>query len=223
MFGALLVLISTLSPAKADVVESMRTAIQAHVSTRTGRPLEDVEVAEIMFDAPHTCGGDTKVEVDTNPSERFRGQTQFRVRLTEGSRLCVRFSVPARVTLYQMAPVATQELSAGEDIVYAMTRVRQADLRSALVDLDSNDWVAARAIRLGQPITQRVAKRRPAALTGDRVSIVAEFGALTVKAEGRMLAQAYIGDSVRVSNVATDTVVQGILVAPGLVRTGGRR
>ena len=36
------------------------------------------------------------------------------------------------------------------------------------------------------------------------------------------MAQAYIGDRVRVSNVATDTVVQGILVAPGLVRTGGR-
>ena len=103
-----------------------------------------------------------------------------------------------------------------------MARVRQEDLRSAVVDLASDDWIAARTIRLGQPITQRVAKRRPAASTGDRVSIVAEFGALTVKAEGRMLAQAYIGDRVRVSNVATDTVVQGILVAPGLVRTGGR-
>ena len=123
--------------------------------------------------------------------------------------LCGRFSVSARVTLYQLAPVATQEINTGEDIVYTMARVRQEDLRSAVVDLASHDWIAARTIRLGQPITQRVAKRRPAASTGDRVSIVAEFGALTVKAEGRMLAQAYIGDRVRVSNVATDTVVQG--------------
>ena len=222
MVNALLLMLSTLTPAKADVVESMQTAIQAHVADRTGRSLEDVEVAEVMFDAPHTCGAGVSVAVDTNSSERFRGQTQFRVRLSEGAQLCGRFSVSARVTLYQLAPVATRELSTGEDIVYTMARVRQEDLRSAVVDLASHDWIAARTIRLGQPITQRVAKRRPAASTGDRVSIVAEFGALTVKAEGRMLAQAYIGDRVRVSNVATDTVVQGILVAPGLVRTGGR-
>ncbi len=222
MVNALLLMLSTLTPAKADVVESMQTAIQAHVADRTGRSLEDVEVAEVMFDAPHTCGAGVSVAVDTNSSERFRGQTQFRVRLSEGAQLCGRFSVSARVTLYQLAPVATRELSTGEDIVYTMARVRQEDLRSAVVDLASHDWIAARTIRLGQPITQRVAKRRPAASTGDRVSIVAEFGALTVKAEGRMLAQAYIGDRVRVSNIATDTVVQGILVAPGLVRTGGR-
>ena len=222
MVNALLLMLSTLTPAKADVVESMQTAIQAHVADRTGRSLEDVEVAEVMFDAPHTCGAGVSVAVDTNSSERFRGQTQFRVRLSEGAQLCGRFSVSARVTLYQLAPVATRELSTGEDIVYTMARVRQEDLRSAVVDLASHDWIAARTIRLGQPITQRVAKRRPAASTGDRVSIVAEFGALTVKAEGRMLAQAYIGDRVRVSNVATDTVVQEILVAPGLVRTGGR-
>ena len=222
MVSALLLMLSTLTPAKADVVESMQTAIQAHVADRTGRSLEDVEVAEVMFDAPHTCGAGVSVAVDTNSSERFRGQTQFRVRLSEGAQLCGRVSVSARVTLYQLAPVATRELSTGEDIVYTMARVRQEDLRSAVVDLASHDWIAARTIRLGQPITQRVAKRRPAASTGDRVSIVAEFGALTVKAEGRMLAQAYIGDRVRVSNVATDTVVQGILVAPGLVRTGGR-
>jgi|GEM_PF-5417864 len=223
MFGALFILMSTLPSAKADVIESMRSAIQTHVATRTGRSLDDVEVAELMFNASHTCGSAVGVEVDTNTGERFRGQTQFRVRLTEGDRLCGRFSVPARVTLFQLAPVATREISTGEDIVFTMARVRQDDLRSAVVDLDSHDWIAARTIRLGQPITQRVAKRRPAAITGDRVSIVAEFGALTVKAEGRMLAQAYIGDRVRVSNVATDTVVQGILVAPGLVRTGGRR
>ena len=212
-----------LAPASADVVGAMRSAIQEHVATRTGRTLSDVEVAELLFDGPHTCGESVEVAVDTNASERFRGQTQFRVRLTENSRLCGRFSVPARVTLYELVPVATQEITTGEDIVYTMARVRQEDLRSAPVDPDSADWIAARTIRLGQPITQRVVKRRPAALTGDRVSIVAEFGALTVKAEGRMLAQAYIGDRVRVSNVATDTVVQGILVAPGLVRTGGRR
>ena len=183
MFGALFILISTLSSAKADVIESMRSAIQAHVATRTGRSLDDVEVAELMFNASHTCGPAVGVEVDTNPGERFRGQTQFRVRLTAGDRLCGRFSVPARVTLYQLAPVATRELSTGEDIVFTMARVRQDDLRSAVVDLDSHDWIAARTIRLGQPITQRVAKRRPAAVTGlERLQVQAPL--LTILQEG---------------------------------------
>jgi flagella basal body P-ring formation protein FlgA len=222
MIGGLTILFTMFSPAKADVVESMRAAIQLHVAERTGRALDDVEVAELLFDAPHSCEGGVEVQVESNPSERFRGQTQFRIRLVDGARLCGRFGVPARVTLWQLAPVASQDLNTGEPIAYKMARVRQGDLRSQLVDLASQDWVAARAIRMGQPITQRMAKRRPAVSTGDRVSIVAEYGPLTVKAEGRMLAQAYIGDRVRVSNVATDTVVQGILIAPGLVRAGGR-
>ena len=100
-----------------------------------------------------------------------------------------------------------------------MARVRQEDLRSAVVDLASHDWIAARTIRLGQPITQRVAKRRPAASTGDRVSIVAGWH---THGEGRRGACWLRPTSVTastLSNVATDTVVQGILVA----RTGADR
>jgi flagella basal body P-ring formation protein FlgA len=58
---------------------------------------------------------------------------------------------------------------------------------------------------------------------GQGVEIVASIGGITVKAEGRMLADAQLGDWVRVANLATDTVVQGTLTSPGIVLAGGRR
>ena len=223
MMTSLFTLLMSSLPAQADASASVLDAVRAHVATVTGRSEADVEVTELRFEVPSDCGSSPTAEVESNPGERFRGQTSFRVRLTEGLRPCGRFSLSARVGIWEEVPVAAEAHTAGDAISSTVGRVKQSDLRSEPVDLTSGDWIASRALVRGQPITHRVARRKPAAATGDAVSIIAEFGALTVKAEGRMLAHAYIGDRVRVSNTATDTVVQGILVAPGVVRTGGRR
>ena len=115
------------------------------------------------------------------------------------------------------------ETRVGEPIRSEMARVASQDIQGVLLDLESGEWVAARTLRAGQPITARYAKLKPAASTGDPVAIVAHFGSLIVKAEGRMLTNGHLGERVRVANLATDTVVQGKLIAPGLVQTGGRR
>jgi flagella basal body P-ring formation protein FlgA len=72
-------------------------------------------------------------------------------------------------------------------------------------------------------VTHRRVKRQPVATVGETVQIVAEFGPLIVSAEGRMLADAFLGDHVRVANLATDAVVQGVLIAPGRVKAGGSK
>lgn len=204
-----------------DGVSDIASAIRSHVAADTG--FSDVDVDEIGFAAQHGCEGSPQVHVDTLPGEQYRGQTQFKVRFIENGVLCGRFSVPARVTVWREVPVAERDFRLGETISTKTGRVASADIKGVLVDVSDGDWIAARTIRAGQPVTARYAKRKPAATTGETVSIVAQFGGLKVKAEGRMLTNAYLGEWVRVANLATDTVVQGKLVAPGMVQTGGRR
>ena len=98
-----------------------------------------------------------------------------------------------------------------------------ASVRGALVDPTIGNYIATRPVSAGEPLTHRRVKREPAAATGQGVDIIISVGGITIKAEGRMLVDANLGERVRVANLATDTVVQGILLEPNLVRAGGRR
>ncbi len=215
--------IFTMASSVASTAEpiDISAAVRAHVVADTGN--DDVEIDEVGFQAAHSCAGIPEIRVESMPGEKYRGQTQFKVRLVENGVLCGRFSVPARVTIWKQVPVAATETRTGEPIHSEMARVATQDIQGVLIDLGSGEWVASRTLRAGQPITARYAKRKPAAATGDPVAIVAHYGALTVKAEGRMLTNGHLGERVRVANLATDTVVQGKLIAPGVVQTGGRR
>jgi flagella basal body P-ring formation protein FlgA len=61
----------------------------------------------------------------------------------------------------------------------------------------------------------------PAVRAGDSVVVEAGSGALQIRAQGRAMQSAGLGEPLRVMNLATGTVVVGQVVEPGLVRVGG--
>jgi flagella basal body P-ring formation protein FlgA len=215
--------LASVAQASIDLIAPISASVQAHVADRLGMVAEDVEVEWVGFSGEHSCAAGTTVKVESVPGEQFRGQTQLKIRLNDSGRPCGRFTVPARITLWRDVPVANTAASPGEVIDLGRARVSTKEIHGLLVDPDTGRWLASRTIRAGQPVTRRYAKREPAMANGQSVSIVAIFGGLSIKAEGRMLEDAQIGDWVRVANLATDTVVQGQLTALGTVRTGGRR
>ena len=215
--------LANVAQASVDLIEPISASVQAHVADRMGMAAEDVEVEWVGFSGEHNCTEDTTVKVESVPGEQFRGHTQLKLRLSDSGRPCGRFTVPARITLWRDVPVANTDATPGEVIDLGRARVSTKEIHGLLVDPDAGRWVASRTIHAGQPVTRRYAKREPAMADGQSVSIVAIFGGLSIKAEGRMLADAQIGDWVRVANLATDTVVQGQVIAPGTVRTGVRR
>lgn len=197
--------------------------IRAHVAEVRMMDIADVDVGVLGMQVPDTCGGEPSVDVSSMPGEQFRGLTRFRIELSSEGEVCGRFTITPRIVLYAEVPVAKQSYEAGERVAFQSRRMAMASVRGALVDPTIGNYIATRPVSAGEPLTHRRVKREPAAATGQGVDIIISVGGITIKAEGRMLVDANLGERVRVANLATDTVVQGILLEPNLVRAGGRR
>jgi flagella basal body P-ring formation protein FlgA len=225
MFALLSMLLVTATSvaAEGELGSTVVEAIRNHVAAKKGIPAEDVEVGAVGIDVVSDCEQTPSVRVDTVPGESFRGTTRFRIELSRAGQLCGRFSVSPRIDLYGMVPAAARPYEMGDVVEMVERRVAMSSLRAPTVDIQKGPFVATRSIAKDEPLTFRRVKRRPSAVMGQGVEIVASIGGITVKAEGRMLADAHLGDWVRVANLATDTVVQGTLTSPGIVLAGGRR
>ena len=197
-------------------------AVRDHVSAVKNMDVADVEVGAVGLDLTTPCEGSIDVSVRSLPGEQFRGLTHLRIELVSSAKLCGQYTISPRIELYSDVPVAAEAYDVGDDIGYRTKRMSMASVRGAVIDPTEGPFVAIRPIAAGEPLTHRRVKRRPAALLGEGVDIVVLMGGLTITAEGRMLADAYLGDRVRVANLATDTVVQGTLTKPGIVSAGGR-
>jgi len=206
-----------------DVQSPIADAIRSHVADSRSVSIDSVEVVSVGLKAEHSCVSAPTVLVESLPGEQFRGVTHLRVHLSNNGVACGEYTISPKIILYREVVVAAADAAPGATVELTTRRMRVSDLRGALVDPADGPFVAVRAIRLGDPVSYRRVKRRPAANVGETVSIVINTHGLTIRAEGRLLGDAHLGDWVHVANLATDTVVQGTLIAPQTVLTGGRR
>ena len=229
LFFALLVLLSSVAFSSDGaepidpVYEKLKIALHQHVVTETGKESEDVDIQWVGYAANIPCATSSDVWVSTLPGEQFRGQSTARVTFVDSAGVCGKVSVPFKAVFWANVPVAAVDTQSGMTVDYKLERVLATDIRGIVVDPSNGPWIAVGSLRKGEAITHRRVKRKPVAAVGEMIEIVAQYGPLTISAEGRMLADAFIGESVRVANLATDAVVQGVLVAPGKVKTGVRR
>lgn len=205
-----------------DLNHAVVKAVRDHVSAVKNMDVADVEVGAVGLDLSAPCEGAVGVAVRSLPGEQFRGLTHLRIELVSSGKLCGQYTISPRIELYSNVPVAAESYAVGDEIGYRTKRMSAGSIRGAVIDPNEGPYVAIKPISAGEPLTHRRVKRRPAALLGEGVDIVVLMGGLTITAEGRMLADAYLGERVRVANLATDTVVQGTLTKPGIVSAGGR-
>jgi len=225
MFALLSILLVTATSvaSEGELGATVVEAIRNHVAAKKSIPATDVEVGAVGLAIVPDCKQTPSVRVDTVPGESFRVTTRFRIELSADDELCGRFSVSPRIDLDGMVPAAARQYETGDVVEMVERRVVLSSLRAPAVDMKKGPFVATRPISKDEPLTLRRVKRQPSAVMGQGIEIVASIGGITVKAEGRMLADAHLGDWVRVANLATDTVVQGTLTSPGVVLAGGRR
>lgn len=207
----------------SPVHQRLMGALHAHIVAETGKPASDVDVQWVGYAASIPCAETADIWVETLPGDQFRGQSTARISFVDETGVCGKVSIPMRVEFWSNIPVADADAGPGEVIDFSLQRIPQTEVRGLVVDPDKGPWIAVGSIRKGDAVTHRRAKRQPMADVGDSVQIIAQYGQLTVSAEGRMLSSAHLGEQVRVANLATDTVVQGVLIAPGKVKAGFRK
>jgi len=223
-FGALGLAVAGLVPIRAAAaisLEQVEAAVIQHVAARLDIDTSQVEVPWLGLAEPLACEATDTLYVTSRPGEQFRGHGDVRVEaLSSDGTVCTRFRIKPKITAWVEVPVAAVAAGAGSQPKLVMGRVRWDRVNGAPVDIETGPLELLKAVQAGEPITNLVVRAQPAARSGAVVEIVAGRGALKVTAGGRLMGDGYLGQPVRVANLATGSVVTGVLVAPNEVRAG---
>ena len=120
--------------------------------------------------------------------------------------------------------VATRTIRPGETLGAADLRLDPAPAAGALVrSSDAVGLVARRLLVAGRPVMPGDIGPPPAVHRNGPVTLVFRRGGLTIKAEGRALADAAMGEPVRAINTASRQTVTGTVSGEREVTLGGTR
>ena len=213
-----------LGSASAEVPEEqVREAVRAHVGHRLSVDPRDVDVQWLGLGRPIRCPDGARIELDSPSGHAFQGRSDvLLVARAEGAE-CDRLRLRPRIDLWVQVPVAARPTPTGALVELATGRVRRSELSGPAVDPLAGPWLARAPLAAGEPVTLTHVRAAPDGRSGQRVELVAQRGGVRLITAGRLMADAGVGDPVEVINIATGVLVQGTLVAPGVVRAGGPR
>ena len=204
-------------------VERLERALREHVAARLELAPEDVEILHLGVSTLPPCADTARAVLESPPSERFRGHAEVSVELYGDSESCTTMRLRPRIRTWTDAPVAASVLQPGQEVLWEMRRValeRFTGTPMQPAELEQGRWLARTTIAQGEPLTELVLRTRPDAASGEPVQVLAGAGGLLIETPGRLMSDAFLGDRVRVANMATHGVHDGILFAPGCVSTG---
>lgn len=185
-------------------------------------PVADVEVPFLGMGRALACAEGARVEVTPAQGESWRGVADLTVTgIGRDGISCDRLRIRPRVEIWMDVPVAAAAVAAGQPVPLRAGRVLRSRLQGAAVSMGAADLEAKVPLAEGEPVTVLAVRTAPDARSGADVTVLVQAGALKIKAPGRLMEDAALGQPVRVANLATGAVMTGTLVNPGLVRAGG--
>jgi flagella basal body P-ring formation protein FlgA len=156
------------------------------------------------------------------PGGRVRGnRVSVAVRCLGPQPWTVRVAVDVRV--YRRVLVTTRALVRGDHISAPDVTAQERDVSTLgygyVTDLAQIEHRAmARPVSAGAVLTPSMLAHREVVRRGDRVTLLAAIGSVSVRASGMALAGGDDGQRVRVRNVSSGQVVDATVVGPGVVR-----
>lgn len=133
-----------------------------------------------------------------------------------------RIYVPVEVHYYDRVVVASRAVDRGATLAPADLLVEERDT-SSLPSSYMRDpaelagFTLARPVAAGTVISASLLAADHVIRRGDVVTLIAQSGAMTVRAQGRALADATMRERVRVQNLGSGRQIDGVAVGAGLV------
>ncbi len=162
-------------------------------------------------------------EVDASTGQRLGNSISVAIRCPEHPSWAI--YVPVRIQQFGQVLVLANARARGELLSSADLRLEERDLAQLngayLSQLDAaTDMVLRRAVRPGTVLSASMLERPKLVLRGQRVQVIAGMGALAVASEGEALSDAAAGERVRVRNLSSRQVLEGVVDPQGRVRAG---
>jgi flagellar basal body P-ring formation protein FlgA len=117
-----------------------------------------------------------------------------------------------------LAPIGAGQVITSDNLVLQNTPSNQVFKSTVQNPVQAVGQVALRALPAGQPLNTLHLKTPSAVTQGTTVQLVFEKPGLALRAFGRALENANVGESIRVLNVATKSTLMGTVKAPGVVQ-----
>lgn len=136
-----------------------------------------------------------------------------------------RTGISGKAMRMQEVPVLAASLSPGEtirrnDLEWVRKPARRVN-RHAVLTMDSLLGMSLRRrVRAGQPLRSSDVEKPRVVERGQTVAMVFERGRMTLTATGKALQAGGRGEMIRLQNVATHRVVEGVIVGPNRVTIG---
>jgi flagella basal body P-ring formation protein FlgA len=204
-------------------LDAIEAAVRTHVTERVQalghavRP-QDVTIDQLGLTQAPDCPDGTRIDVESSVAERFRGSVDLRLVFTHDGTRCAKLRIPSKIDVQVSVPIAARPVLAGQAVAVGQAHASLGTIGGTPIDPSTASiWIARTALPANTPLTTARVKAAPDAVSGADIEIIAIRGGLTLRAPGRLLASARVGETVRASNLATDTVVQGVLVSPKTV------
>jgi flagella basal body P-ring formation protein FlgA len=224
LMGAALVLATPVLSDQIQDLDEIRTAVESYVAAQTldMDASRSIEVGNL----------DTRVRL-ARCEEGLR--VFFAPGSHNGSRRTVGVSctgtkpwtiyVSARITRRGPVLVATRNLPRGAVIQASDLTTEERNIEESPSGYLTNPTEAlgkraSRPLRLGLPLTAGSLEAVPVIARGQRVWLLAESRALTVRMSGTALETGAPGDRIRVQNNESKKVVQGLVGDDGFIRVG---
>ena len=87
--------------------------------------------------------------------------------------------------------------------------------------MERNAYLARRPLAEGEVLTLDILQPKPLNQDGDIVQLVVSSDNLIVRSKGKIMSNAMLNAKVKVLSLATNTVVDGVLVSKGIVEIDG--
>jgi flagella basal body P-ring formation protein FlgA len=164
---------------------------------------------------------DAPLQAFSNSSANTLGNRTVGVRCNAPTEWTV--YVPIRVKVMREVVVAARTLAANKTLT-------KADLKLQLMDIADlrQGFLASPAQALGKQLKYPIAigtvlptrglKQVKVVRRGEQITLVASAGSMEVRMHGTAMADASVGEKVKVKNSSSKRVVEGVVEAPGIVK-----
>lgn len=215
---------STPAPAADEIqsLESLRSAAEQFVLDRVGEHQGRTRAEAGRLDPRlrlEACG--EALETFAVAGERGGGNTSVGIRCTAPRAWTI--YVPVRVRHEQEVVILTRSLQRDArldaDALSLVTRDTSALGFGYFTDLDEVAGLTLRrAAAAGTVVSPGLVSIPPTIRRGEMVTLTAERAGISIRAPGRALDDARMGETVRVRNLSSERVVEGLVRGPGAVQ-----
>ncbi len=167
------------------------------------------------------CG--TRLDVTLPPGSTLRHRTLVRVSCSTPKAWSVQ--LPATLEVEAGVLVLQRPLARGAEPRAADVRIvrrRLPGLSSAYLSSpdDLGPWRLRRPLDAGSPLAREALEPAPVVKRGQTVTVVSHAGGIDVRVRGEALADAAPGQRVRIRNLESLKIIDGLAVESGQVRVG---